>query len=262
MAEQRLWWIKLSDRFMTSETVDFLMSQKDGANYVVLYQMLCLKTINTDGELSRQIGEIIVEFDVNKIQRDCKWFSIDTIRIALTLYQQLGLIYRQENGILRIADFDRLVGSETSDAERKRRERAQKAIESADIVRTLSEKCHDRERYKDKEEKEMCIKKKTDTSPSAIATHTTKRFVKPTLEEVQNYCKERNNRVNPERFMAYYESKGWTVGKDSPMKDWKACVRTWELLDAQPQARDYDVRKHDSTDFKPTAIDDLNFGEI
>lgn len=127
MAEQRLWWIKLSDRFMTSETVDFLMSQKDGANYVVLYQMLCLKTINTDGELSRQIGEIIVEFDVNKIQRDCKWFSIDTIRIALSLYQQLGLIYRQENGILRIADFDRLVGSEMPNAERMRQLRARRA---------------------------------------------------------------------------------------------------------------------------------------
>ena len=36
MAEQRMWWIKLSDRFMTSETVDFLMSQKNGAEYVVL----------------------------------------------------------------------------------------------------------------------------------------------------------------------------------------------------------------------------------
>lgn len=131
MAEQRLWWIKLSDRFMTSETVDFLMSQKDGANYVVLYQMLCLKCINTDGELSRKIGEIIIEFDVNKIQRDCKWFSIDTIRIALTLYQQLGLIYRQENGILRIADFDRLVGSEMPNAERMRQLRARRAEQLA-----------------------------------------------------------------------------------------------------------------------------------
>ncbi len=130
MAEQRLWWIKLSDRFMTSETVDFLMSQKGGANYVVLYQMLCLKTINTDGELSRQIGEIIVEFDENKIQRDCKWFSIDTIRIALSFYQKLGLIYRQENGILRIADYDRLIGSESASAERVRALRERRALQS------------------------------------------------------------------------------------------------------------------------------------
>ena len=46
---KRYYWIKLKESFMTSDVVDFLMSQKDGANYVVLYQMLCLKTINTDG---------------------------------------------------------------------------------------------------------------------------------------------------------------------------------------------------------------------
>lgn len=54
-----------------------------------------------------------------------------------------------------------------------------------------------------------------------------KRFVKPTLEEVKAYCKERGNSVDPQRFVNYYESKGWLVGK-SPMKDWKAAVRTWE----------------------------------
>ena len=53
------------------------------------------------------------------------------------------------------------------------------------------------------------------------------KFKKPTLEEVESYCKERNNNVDPERFIDFYESKGWVVGK-TPMKDWKACVRTWE----------------------------------
>mgnify|MGYP000051898394 CR=1 FL=1 len=43
---KRFYWIKLKDSFMNSEVVDFLMSQPNGANYVVLYQMLCLKTIN------------------------------------------------------------------------------------------------------------------------------------------------------------------------------------------------------------------------
>ncbi len=43
---------------MSSEMVDFLMSQPDGANYVVLYQMLCLKTINTGGRLTFQIGDM------------------------------------------------------------------------------------------------------------------------------------------------------------------------------------------------------------
>ena len=52
----------------------------------------------------------------------------------------------------------------------------------------------------------------------------------PTLEEVKEYCKTRNNKVNAERFIDYYESNGWKVGRN-PMKDWKACVRTWEKND-------------------------------
>ena len=51
--------------------------------------------------------------------------------------------------------------------------------------------------------------------------------MKPTLEEVQAYCLERNNEVDSQRFIDYYESVGWRVGKN-PMKDWKASVRTWE----------------------------------
>lgn len=60
-----------------------------------------------------------------------------------------------------------------------------------------------------------------------IKENTKEKFKKPTLEEVESYCKERNNNVDPERFIDFYESKGWVVGK-TPMKDWKACVRTWE----------------------------------
>jgi len=54
-----------------------------------------------------------------------------------------------------------------------------------------------------------------------------KTFTKPTIDEIQDYCIERNNNVNAEQFYDYYESNGWKVGKNA-MKDWKACVRTWE----------------------------------
>lgn len=54
-----------------------------------------------------------------------------------------------------------------------------------------------------------------------------KKFKKPTLDEVQEYCRERNNTVDAEYFIDYYESKGWLVGK-TKMKDWKAAIRLWE----------------------------------
>lgn len=52
-------------------------------------------------------------------------------------------------------------------------------------------------------------------------------FVKPTVEEVKAYCLERNNGIDAEAFISFYESKGWMIGKNK-MKDWKAAVRTWE----------------------------------
>lgn len=120
---KRYYWIKLKDSFMTSETVDFLMSQPDGANYVVIYQMLCLKTINTDGRMARRIGEMLIPYDVPKLQRDLKWFSVDTIRVALELYKALGLIYEDVDHVLMIAGHNELVGSETDYSAKKRRQR-------------------------------------------------------------------------------------------------------------------------------------------
>ncbi len=52
-------------------------------------------------------------------------------------------------------------------------------------------------------------------------------FTPPTVDEVRAYCKERGNTVDPECFWDFYASKGWMVGKNR-MKDWRACVRTWE----------------------------------
>ncbi len=62
-----------------------------------------------------------------------------------------------------------------------------------------------------------------------------KRFVPPSVDEVRQYCYERGNSVDPQRFVDYYSSNGWKVGKN-PMKDWKAAVRTWERSDKDKPA--------------------------
>lgn len=156
--KQKYYWIKITDKFLTSDTVDFLMEQKDGANYVVLYQLLCLKTINQNGELYRNIGEIIIPYDEEKIQRDMKWFSIDTVRVAMSLYKRLGLIYQQENGVLRIANFERMVGSQTISAAKKQEQIARR-IEGGKKVEKIPPDI-DIEKDIDIEEKENIIKEK------------------------------------------------------------------------------------------------------
>lgn len=131
---KRFYWMKLKENFMTSDTIDYFMSQPDGANYVVLYQMLCLKTINTDGRLSRQIGEVVIKYDIPKIQRDLKWFSADTIRVALNLYKAFGLVYEDVDGTLVLTDHRNLVGSETDAASRMRNVRSRRIEASHESV--------------------------------------------------------------------------------------------------------------------------------
>ena len=62
------------------------------------------------------------------------------------------------------------------------------------------------------------------------------RFTPPTVDEVRDYCRERGNAVDAERFVDFYAAKGWMVGKNR-MKDWKAAVRTWEKEDGDGKRR-------------------------
>jgi hypothetical protein len=62
----------------------------------------------------------------------------------------------------------------------------------------------------------------------------------PSLEDVKNYCKERNNNINPQSFIDFYSSKGWFVGKNK-MKDWRACVRTWESRETKEKPKERSV---------------------
>ena len=161
---KRYYWIKLKDSFIQSDTVDYLMSQPDGANYVVIYQMLCLKTTNTGGRLSRQIGEVIIPYDVEKIQRDLKYFSAKTIRAALNLFKAFGLIYEDADGTMVLAGHENIVGSETDWAAKKHRQRLASgdnvpinvhtdSTQNVPIEKEIRERDRDRDRDKDTEKK-------------------------------------------------------------------------------------------------------------
>ena len=76
-------------------------------------------------------------------------------------------------------------------------------------------------------EKDSIVKESIVEEVVAAAPSPSKRFVKPTLEQIKEYCLTRKNNIDAQHFMDFYESKGWKVGNQS-MKDWKACVRTWE----------------------------------
>ncbi len=67
-------------------------------------------------------------------------------------------------------------------------------------------------------------------------SNTIGRFIPPNVEQVTEYCKERNNNIDPQSFVDFYTAKGWMVGKNK-MRDWKAAVRTWEQNRTQQKKR-------------------------
>lgn len=90
------------------------------------------------------------------------------------------------------------------------------------------ENAREKEKEDEKEEEKEDEKENECYPPTPLPDEKKqKRFTPPTVDEVTAYCMERENFVDPARFVDFYASKGWMIGKN-PMKDWKAAVRTWE----------------------------------
>lgn len=118
---KRYYWIKLKTDFFNLAEIDFLLSQKDGCQYIVLYQMLCLQTANNNGKLASRVGEMIIPYDPDKIARD-------TVIGAMELFKKLNLIYTDDGICLKIAGFENMVGSETGWAKQKREQREKQKL--------------------------------------------------------------------------------------------------------------------------------------
>ena len=88
----------------------------------------------------------------------------------------------------------------------------------------------------------------------------TKRFKPPSQEDVASYCKERGNGIDPAAFVDYYTARGWKISNNS-IKDWRACVRTWEKRESGSRAppikpltaRNY-TQRNDNPDEKTAGI--------
>lgn len=279
---KRFYWMKLKENFMTSDTVDFLMSQPNGAEYVVLYQMLCLQTLNTDGVLGRTIGEVMIPYDAAKIQRDCKYFSIDTVTLALGYYKKLGLIYEQEDGFLKIANYENIIGSETDSAERMRQKRGEKAVSAqcSHNVRTIPEQCSHNVtleiEMRDRDKHTHSIRASGDV-PVGACVDGVIGFEPPTLDEVKAFVKGRQlEHVDAERFYNWFSAAGWYRGK-TRIVNWQAEALNWErggIEDAKRQtaptrgrdkpssSKNFDERTYADGVNGGVSIDDLEDDEL
>lgn len=204
MSDKKYYWLKLKRDFFKRHDIRIVESMPNGKDYILFYLKLLCESVDHDGNLrfSEQIpySEEMLATITNT--------NIDIVRSAVHVFKQLNMMEVLDDGTLYMNEIERLIGSETEWAEKKRAYRA-KIGQSEDNVLALSDKS--------KSKRQIQSKSKSNT------------FTPPTLDEVRAYCKERNSTVDAQRFIDYYTANGWVQGKGrKPIKDWKACLRTWE----------------------------------
>lgn len=220
---KKYYYLRLKDNFFDSDELKILESMKDGYLYSNILLKLYLRSLKNDGKL---VVNDRIPYNAEMLA-SVTGHQIGTVKQALSIFKDLGLIDVLENGAIYMLDIQNFIGKGSSEADRKREYRQRIETDRTNVqtnLRQISEKSPPE--IEIELEKEIKIEKEIHSSAKSTTTKR-KRFEKPTLSEIKAYCIERNNNVDAQHFFDYYESNGWKVGKNS-MKNWQAAVRTWE----------------------------------
>ena len=214
---KRYFWLKLDRHFFNNARIKKLRRLAGGDTYTIIYLKLLLLSIEFNGLLIYEgIEETFEKEMALKLEED-----EENVVVTINYLKIQGLLEERDgDGFLPEAASS--IGSETKSNVYKKARKALVGNIPTQIQPPSNQIPTDIEI-----EEDIDKEKEIEVCADESAAHTAKRFRKPTFEEVSAYCKERNNNVDPQRFIDFYESKGWKVGK-TPMKDWKASVRTWE----------------------------------
>lgn len=223
---KKYYYLRLKDNFFDSDELKILESMKDGYLYSNILLKLYLRSLKNDGKL---VVNDRIPYNAEMLA-SVTGHQVGTIKQALSMFKELGLIEILENGAIYMLDIQNFIGKGSTEADRQRLydrrisdERKQKKLTHSRNLEEILEKSTPE--IEIELEKEIKIEKEIHSSASTTTKR--KRFEKPTLSEIKAYCIERGNKVDAQHFFDYYESNGWRVGKNS-MKNWQAAVRTWE----------------------------------
>lgn len=209
--DKRYYWLKLKKNFFQQHQIKVLKSLPNGRLYALIYLELMAESTSHDGELrySKLLPYDIVTLSA-VIDEDK-----DNVEKAIETLINLELVEILDDGTIYLNEVNKMIGSavDNDNANRQRKFREKKKQEEL--------LC-----YEDVTKNNESIEYRVKSIENRVKNNKT-HFTKPTIEEITEYVSDRHSDVDPNRFYDYYESVGWKVGKN-PMKDWKACVRTWE----------------------------------
>lgn len=215
---KRYFWLKLHKDFFKRKEIKRLRKIAGGDTYTIIYMEMLLRSIMDDGKLFFDgleddfASELALDLDEDE----------ENVKITINYLLKTGLLEIRSDEEYYLPDAKNSTGCETAVAVRVRRHREkQKALQCNTDVTRMKHLCNgeielDKEKELDKEIDNKCANTKQKR----------KRFVKPTISDIEQYCSEKNISINAQQFIDYYESNGWKVGRNS-MKNWQATVNRW-----------------------------------
>lgn len=206
MAEKRNYWLKLQEGYFAEQKIKDIRSLAGGDTLLVIYLKMQLLTLKNNGVYRLSSARDSLEEEIAAMINE----TVASVHKTLAYLERQNLIVVSESRELTMLEVVGNTGSESASAERVRRSRANnknspKALQCNANTPT-----------------EEIIA----PAPSPLPPPTRKPFTKPTVGEIQEYVDEIKANISAQTFWDFYESKGWVVGK-SPMKSWRAAVRTW-----------------------------------
>lgn len=220
MEEQgkRYYWLKLKKDFFKQHEIVIVEGMPNGKDYILFYLKLLVESVSHEGLL--RFSDTIPYNDT--MLANLTNTNIDIVRSAMKIFKELNMIEVLDDATIFMLETQKLIGSETKWAEKKRiqRENAKLIEDNNGTIRgqigTMSDKSIE---IRDKS---------IDIRNNNSIGEKRKRFVPPTLEEVKAYCKERNNNVDANKFFEYYSTGNWKDAKGNSVKNWKQKLIAWE----------------------------------
>ena len=221
-------WIKIVTDIFDDEKMVLIENMPEADSIIVIwFKLLCMAGKQNNNGVFMLNDKIAYtdEMLATVFRR-----PVNTVRLALSVFENYGMI-EIINNVYAIKNWEKHQNIDALERQREQgrlrvaayRERRKKQLDECNANRNVTviesngaEEDIDKEKEIDKEYKKESVKRKTAS-----------RFEPPTVEEVSDYCEERKNGVDAQRFVDYYTSNGWKVGRNA-MKDWRAAVRTWE----------------------------------
>lgn len=226
MAEVK--WIKLFVDIWDNRKIRQIETLPDGDTVLIIW----LKLLTLAGNINND-GFVYFTKDIpfsDEMLAAHFGKPLNTVKMALEVFQRFGMI-EIVNEIIRVSNWEKYQNKQRlDDLKEYNRIKQREHRERVNEMSMLSIDSQDIERRKKIEEEEKKIEEKKSVA----------RFTPPTRAEVDAYCAERYISIDVERFLDYYESNGWKVGKNK-MKDWKATVRNWARKDNETKNNAFNV---------------------